>query len=87
MFKCNCCGREFAHPKADRQKFGEAFGQPAFDNIDVCPFCGDEDIDESRYMDVYGKNVYTGDTYYELGVDIVHEDNLTAYINDNECQA
>lgn len=84
MFRCNCCNHEFQHPKAAHEDFGMYVGMPAREEYDSCPYCNSDDIVQAEMEDVYGTYIYPGDGYYDLGNDIVHEDNLKQYLSDNE---
>lgn len=48
MFVCTSCWRSFDEPKTIREPRGEHFGFPAFEEVEVCPYCrGDfEEADE-----------------------------------------
>jgi len=46
MYVCNNCGRTFDETKVSKELMGEYWGTPAYEYYDVCPYCGDSDIDE-----------------------------------------
>ena len=43
-WKCNSCGLEFTEP-AEEPQYVDDSGYVAF-SIPVCPYCGDDDIEE-----------------------------------------
>jgi DNA-directed RNA polymerase subunit RPC12/RpoP len=48
LYKCGRCGREF---EEDEIRYisefrGECWGVPSHEEIGVCPYCGDDDIEE-----------------------------------------
>ena len=49
--KCYECGRIFDEDDAEcRQEYvGEFWGAPAYQNINVCPHCGSDEISDFKY--------------------------------------
>lgn len=48
MLKCCRCGAIFHEEDADTRKdyVGEFWGMPAYEDIDICPECRSEDLEE-----------------------------------------
>lgn len=44
MYKCNECGYEFEYPEIQIETHG--LDTPPYEEIRVCPYCGDNNIDE-----------------------------------------
>ena len=51
MYKCNCCGKKFDHPRAVEESRGEFWGMPAYETMYYCPICGSEDYDDWFWFD------------------------------------
>ena len=45
MYQCECCGNVFALPKIIKESRGQCFGEPAYENVYVCPDCGSDDFE------------------------------------------
>lgn len=84
MWKCMDCDFKFDNPEKVTENYGTYAGLPANMTYAVCPHCGSEDIQKSELGDVYGTEIFPGETYYELGEDIVAEENLEEYIADSK---
>lgn len=87
MYKCKCCNREFETPEIGTESFGIYMGLEAVTEFGICPYCGDDDIVESTYKDVYDEYIYPGDMYYDLGDVKVKEENIKEFLKDCECTA
>ena len=52
MLRCNNCGQEFEEPREIKTSYESYYGVASmFGNstplyLDVCPYCGDEDVEE-----------------------------------------
>jgi len=48
MVRCTCCNEEFEEDEIRQRSdnVGEFWGQAAYMNVDVCPYCGSEDLEE-----------------------------------------
>lgn len=42
MFRCDNCNQIFEDPQESWEKMGEHHGQPAWEPVQMCPFCGGE---------------------------------------------
>lgn len=51
--RCFRCGREFEDPELTREYRGEYWGQPAYETVYVCPFCGSDEIGEEEEEQEY----------------------------------
>jgi rubrerythrin len=45
MYICNDCGQCFDEPKVVKESRGECWGTTVYENIDVCPICGSDNIE------------------------------------------
>ena len=55
MFICKDCGSLFENPDHMEENVGECWGQPAFQTIDICPYCHWDEIDEARMCEICGE--------------------------------
>lgn len=60
MLICDDCKRVFERPNGVREKVGEYWGQPAYQTVDVCPFCHSDSISEAVKCEICGE-YYTRD--------------------------
>lgn len=51
MFKCNDCGGTFEDPKIVNEYRGEFWGQPSYEEVGYCPYCGSDDWGEKEIDD------------------------------------
>lgn len=63
MYRCNCCGREFAEPKPHEEDRGEYFGFPAKESVLGCPYCGGGYTSEPEPVLCVNCGKETGDDY------------------------
>lgn len=45
-YRCGNCGNEFDEPDIIQECMGEFWGAPAYQTFEVCPYCGEEIIEE-----------------------------------------
>lgn len=55
MLICDDCKRVFEHPDGVREKVGEYCGQPAYQTVDICPFCHSDSISEAVKCEICGE--------------------------------
>ena len=48
---CCDCGRDFDYPLIIREHRGECWGMPAFEEIELCPYCESDDWRETTEED------------------------------------
>ena len=82
MYICRTCNHEFEEPQKEREMLGE-YGHES----DACPYCHSEEIHKHEFQDVFGDYIYSEDTYYIFGDDLVAEDNIKEYLKGCEHQA
>lgn len=53
MIKCCNCGEVFDIDECGQrlELVGEFWGSPAYDNVDVCPFCRSDDLEDYEEPD------------------------------------
>jgi len=53
MLECYDCGERFEEDEVEKrpENVGEFWGSPAYMNIDVCPYCGSEEVFEVEEED------------------------------------
>ena len=55
MFICKDCGSVFECPDYTEENVGEYWGQPAFQAIDLCPYCHCDEFEEARKCEICGE--------------------------------
>ena len=63
MFYCYNCEEYFDEPKVSKELMGEWCGQPAYDYFQVCPGCGDHDIEERHPCSICGSPARPRENY------------------------
>ena len=48
MFRCESCNQIFEDPQESWEKMGEHHGQPAWEPVQMCPFCGSTDFNPEQ---------------------------------------